>query len=69
MKEDFFKVWYTMYIEKDKPKVKNWTSKITKKILKYKILFITISIITMCLAMNFFLIYKFIEIIETNFVY
>ncbi len=69
MKEDFFKVGYTTYIENNNIKRKKWTSSILKKIWKHKFILFTSSIIMMCVFMNFFLIYKFMRIIQISFNY
>ena len=69
MKEDFFKVRYTMYIGNDKIKRKKWTNIIHNKIFKHKLILAFSSIIMMCVVMNFFLIYQFIRIMETSLCY
>lgn len=67
MKEDiFFKVGYTTYLQKSKNKKRNWTSKIIKKFFEHKIISTSIVVIIMCLGINFWLIYKFINILEMN---
>ena len=69
MKEDFFKVGYTMYIDTKKTNRKKWTSSVFSKICKHKFILISSSIIIMCVFMNFFLIYKFMRIMEISFNY
>lgn len=65
MKEDiFFRVGYSTYLQKEREKKKSWTSKLIKKISEHKFITITIAIIIACTMTNFFLIYRFIHIIE-----
>lgn len=64
MKEDFFKVGYTTYVNKSK-KIK-WTSRLWKLIFKYKVAITISTIIISCLIINFWLIYKFLKILEMN---
>ena len=65
MKEDFFKVGYTTYLSRKSKKL-TWTSKIKKVIIKYKFIITIIAVIISCLIMNFWLIYKFLKILEMN---
>lgn len=70
MKEDFFlKVGYTTYLQKPKTKKESWTSRIYKKIMEHKILSISFLLISMCVIMNFCLIYQFIHILESSRIY
>ena len=69
MKEDFFKLGYTTYLKKSNVNKKKCTNSIFDKIWKHKFILTTSSIIIMCLLMNFFLIYKFMKIIEMSFIY
>lgn len=65
MKEDiFFRVGYSTYLQKEKERTESWTSKLIKKISKHKFITVTIAIIIACTMTNFFLIYRFIHIIE-----
>ena len=66
MKEDFFKVGYTTYLENENIKINKRTSSFFKKISKHKFILMTSSIIMLCVFMNFFLIYKFMRIIEIS---
>ena len=66
MEENFFKVGYTKYLQETKKEEKKRTSFISK-ILKNKIIICISVIILMCSAMNFWLIYKFINILYINF--
>ena len=63
MKEDFFKVGYTSYLRKEKIKR---TSLFWKKIKEHKFLLGVISIIIISLSINFYLIFKFINILEVS---
>ena len=69
MKEDFFKVGYTNYLSENENNDIKRTRSILRKIGKHKFIFTISSIIIMCLGMNFFLIYKFMKIIEISFRY
>ena len=69
MKEDFFKVGYSKYLDKNNHKEKKRTNSIINKILKNKFIIATSSIIIMCSFINFFLIYKFIRIIDISYRY
>ena len=64
MKEDFFKVGYTTYVNNNK-KTK-WTSRLWKLVFKYKVVLTISTIIIGCLIINFWLIYKFLKILEMN---
>lgn len=65
MKEDvFLKVGYSTYLQKRKVKKRNWTSKITGIIMAHKVISTIFVIITMCTVMNFWLVYRFINILE-----
>ncbi len=65
MKEDFFKVGYSTYLHK-KSKQTKWTRSIVKSIFKHKYIIIICTSIMTCLIMNFWLIYKFMRILEMN---
>ena len=65
MKEDFFKVGYTTYLSR-KSKKFNWTSKLKRIVIKHKFIITISAIIVSCLIMNFWLIYKFLKILEMN---
>ena len=69
MKEDFFKVVYSMYADKGDVKRKKRTNYMFNKLLKNKFILSTGVIIIMCSTINFFLIYKFISIIEMCYRY
>ena len=66
MKEDFFKVGYTTYLHKNNTQTRKWTRTILNKMWRYKSIITIIIIIIVCLCMNFFLIYKFMKILEMN---
>ena len=69
MKEDFFKVGYSKYLDKNNQKEKKRTNSIFNKVLKNRFIIATSSIIIMCSLINFFLIYKFIRIIDISYRY
>ena len=69
MKEDFFKVGYSKYLSKNNHDEKKRTSSIFDKLLKKRFIIATSSIIIMCSFINFFLIYKFIRIIDISYRY
>ena len=60
MKEDFFKVGYSKYLEKVENKER---TSIFNKIFKHKVILWSLGIILMCVLMNFWLIYRFINIL------
>ena len=65
MKENvFFRVGYSTYLQREKERKESWTSKLIRKISEHKFIAITIAIIIACTMTNFFLIYRFIHIIE-----
>ena len=66
MKEDFFNISYTAYVNNKKKEKQKWTSSWKNKMWKYRFILAISSIIIMCLSMNFFLIYKFMRIIEVT---
>ena len=68
MKEDFFKVGYTTYLHKSNKQTKKWTRTFFYKVWRYKFIITIITTIIVCLCMNFFLIYKFMKILEMNWI-
>ena len=66
MKEDFFNISYTAYVNNKKKEKQKWTSSWKNKMWKHRFILAISSIIIMCLSMNFFLIYKFMRIIEVT---
>ena len=65
MKEDvFFKVGYTSYLQKAKSRKKSWTSRVAKIIMGHKVLATVFVIISLCVVMNFWLIFRFVCILE-----
>ncbi len=66
MKEDFFKVGYTTYLYQSKSEDKKWTRKLKKVLHKYKFIIALSATIIICIIMNFWLIYKFMKILEMN---
>lgn len=68
MKEDFFKVGYTTYLHKNNNQTKKRTRTILNKMWRYKFIITIIIAIIVCLCMNFFLIYKFMKILEMNWI-
>lgn len=69
MKEDFFKVGYSKYLDKNNQNEKKRTKHMVNKLLKKRFIIVTSSIIIMCSFINFFLIYKFIRIIDISYRY
>lgn len=66
MKEDvFFKVGYTSYLQKPKIRKKGWTSRIVQLVREHKVLSVTFVMISMCMVMNFWLVFRFVSILET----
>ena len=61
MKENFFDVGYSGYINKSN-KIKR--TSFIKKIAQHKIIFIAMFFVFMCLGVNMWLIYTFINILE-----
>lgn len=61
--KEVFKVGYTTYLEKSKKS--NWTSKIRKIIGNNKFIITILGVIIICFFINFWLIYKFMNILET----
>ena len=69
--KEVFKVGYTTYLEKNKKRTpkKNRTSKIFKMIAEHKVMVTILGIIVMCLVINFWLVYKFVHILEMSRVF
>ena len=64
MKEDFFKLGYSPYLNTSKKQ--KWTSRCIEILAKHK-LFLTITItVSICIIINFWLIFKFMSILEVN---
>ncbi len=63
--KEVFKVGYTTYLEKAKKK-NNWTSKIFEKIAEHKLMVTIFGVIFACVCINFWLIYKFMNILEMS---
>ena len=64
MKEDFFKVGYSTYIQKQQKEKTKWTSRLLNKIIEHKFLTTICLVILTCMTMNMWLIYKFINILH-----
>lgn len=66
--KEVFKVGYTTYLEKSKKRTKEncWTSKIGKAIGEHKLIVTILGVMMMCFSINFWLIYKFIHILEMS---
>ena len=64
MEEDFFKVGYTTYLQKQETTKKKWTSMFLHKILKHKIITASILTIFICLGLNIWLVYRFMTILS-----
>lgn len=64
MEENFFKVGYSSYLENTKKTKKKWTSRIWEKISRHKLMVWICAIIIMCVIMNFWLIYQFVNILH-----
>ena len=67
MEEDFFKVGYSTYLKKLPSKKQKWTSRILKKILEHKFIIAIILTIMICLIMNIWLVYRFMNILSTAY--
>ena len=63
MKEDFILVGYSGLIKNKKHKM-SWTSSIFKIILTHKLIFSMVLIIVFCICLNFWLIYRFVNILQ-----
>lgn len=68
MKEDFFKVGYTTYLHKSNNQSRKWTRVVFNKMWRYKFIITIVATIVVCLCVNFFLIYKFMKILEMNWI-
>lgn len=64
MEEDFFKVGYTTYVNKQPIAKKKWTSRLLGKLAEHKFLTTIFLIILVCMTMNLWLIFKFINILH-----
>ena len=63
MKDFFLKIGYSKYLNKEK----KGTSVLFKKYLKkYKMIYLGLSIVFICISINFWLICKFVHILEVN---
>lgn len=64
--KEVFKVGYTSYLEKSKKRTKKnrWTSKIGKVIEEHKVIVSFLGVVIVCFWINFWLVYKFISILE-----
>ena len=51
-------------LKKEKERQESWTSRLMKKINEHKFITMIVAIIIACTMTNFFLIYRFIHIIE-----
>ena len=65
MKEDFFKVGYSTYLERKKANKPLWTSIFIKKIKNHKIITTIVFSAILCGFMNILLIYRFMSILES----
>ena len=68
MKEDFFLIGYSNLYKNNNHK-KWWTSWFIKKILTHKLIFSMIILIGLCFCMNFWLIYRFVNILQVYYGY
>lgn len=65
MKDFFLKIGYSKYLNTNKEKKR--TSILFKNHLKkYKIVYLGAIIVFICVGINFWLIYKFIHVLEVN---
>lgn len=64
MEEDFFKVGYTTCLQKQETEKKKWTSNFLQKILKHKIITASVLTIFICVGMNMWLVYRFMDILS-----
>lgn len=63
MKEDFILVGYSGLVKNKKHRM-SWTSSFVKKILAHKLIFSMVLIILLCFCINFWLIYRFVNILQ-----
>ena len=68
MKEDFFLIGYSNLYKNNNHK-KGWTSWVIKKILTHKLIFSMILLIGLCLCANFWLIYRFVNLLQVYYGY
>lgn len=61
---DIFKMRYSSLLGDNKTKKIKWTSKISNKMKKHKIITVSTIIFLLCLILNFVLIYNFFKILE-----
>lgn len=65
MKEKFFKLGYSNYLQKSKKKKR--TSLFVNKILEHKVVFSILLIVITCTAMNCWLVYRFMSVLSGSF--
>lgn len=65
MKENFFRVGYSSYLQKNKKKRR--TSFILNKILEHKVVFSILLVIIICMVMNCWLVYRFMSVLSGSF--
>ena len=64
MEEDFFRIGFTTYLNKKNINKTKRTSSFIKMIAKHRFIFTTILIVILSLCMNFWLIFKFMSILQ-----
>ena len=62
MEEDFFKVGYSTYLQKQKVNTK-WRTSFLEKIFKHKVITITVLTLALCIGMNMWLVYRFMTLL------
>lgn len=67
MKEEFFYVGYSNLLKDNKYRA-NWTSSIIKIISRHKMIFCMLLIICLCFSLNFWLIFRFVNILQSFYI-
>lgn len=68
MKEEFFLIGYSNLLKNKKRRI-DWTSFFLKKILTHKVIFSMILVIGLCFGVNFWLIYRFVNLLQVFYMF
>ena len=68
MKEDFILVGYSGLV-KNKNHITGWTSSFIKMILAHKLICSMVLIIIFCICLNFWLIFRFVNILQVLYIF
>ena len=68
MKEDFILVGYSGLVKNKNHRI-GWTSSFIKEILKHKLIFSMVLIIVFCICLNFWLIFRFVNLLQVCYVF